>query len=58
VVAGRYAIAAQTVAVRAYDAAEACVSAVGDAHRHAGVPPWRPAMRESLAHARVEEGSR
>ena len=47
----RWTIEAHVLEVPAVDAAHACEVVVGILHRAAGVPPWKPLIRESLEHA-------
>jgi hypothetical protein len=50
----RWQIAALTIAVPAVDVDHARLAGVQEAHRRAGVPPWRPFRRVSLAYAKAE----
>jgi len=52
----RWRIPAQTVRLPADSADDARLFAVRTAHRAAGVPPWRPCVRESMRHATASEG--
>jgi hypothetical protein len=52
----RWEIPAQTIEVPAAHAEHACETAVRSLHRAAVVPPWRPCLRASLAHAVAESG--
>lgn len=50
----RWSIAEQVVTLPAVDAEQACLFAVRMAHADASVPPWRPCVRASMAHATAE----
>jgi len=50
----RWHVPAQTVELPAVDAEQACGFAISMAHAAAGVPPWKPCVRASLAFASVE----
>lgn len=49
----RWTIPAACVKVPAANADHARWIVVAQAHRAAGAPPWKPLIRESLAHARA-----
>jgi hypothetical protein len=46
----RWFIGRQVVKLPAPDSEDACLTAIRWAHGKAGVPPWRPLIRESLKH--------
>jgi hypothetical protein len=54
VVPPRWPIPAQALELPAVGAEHACLLAVRNAHAEAGVPPWRPCVRASLAFATAE----
>lgn len=53
-VVGRWLLPEARFELRAVDQAHAELLAVREAHRQAGVPPWRPFLRESMRHAAAE----
>ncbi len=50
----RWHVPARVVEVPAADAGQACAFVIGWAHCDAGVPPWRPFVRHSLAFTTAE----
>jgi hypothetical protein len=56
-VAGRWPIPARSVKVPAANAEHARLIVVRTAHSKAGVPPWKPCLRDSLCHTSVTGSS-
>jgi hypothetical protein len=49
----RYEVEALDIKLGGPDASYARLSAIREAHRRAGMPPWKPYVRESWQHSRA-----